>query len=192
MKNKTLSKLSGEDAEKANDLVEYLYNKKEVGPFYKPVAYKKLGLDDYPSIIKKPMDLGTVRRKLKKGLYSSKEELYGEINLIWENCRTYNAKGSEIVELADKMQSHTEKYSRRINFFEEPEYYRKVELVDRVRKMPEEVLEEVMDLVESECPHSIKEIEGGRVQIHVDVLNKATFDKLWKMTERLPAKRARS
>lgn len=29
-------------------------------PFREPVAWKEWGLDDYPKIIKQPMDLGTI------------------------------------------------------------------------------------------------------------------------------------
>jgi hypothetical protein len=36
-----------------------------------PVDYKALGLDDYPLIIKNPMDLGTVAKKVRTSAYSS-------------------------------------------------------------------------------------------------------------------------
>lgn len=37
--------------------------------FMEPVDHAKLGLADYPRIIKRPMDLGTVRKKLEGGKY---------------------------------------------------------------------------------------------------------------------------
>lgn len=37
--------------------------------FLQPVNYVELGLHDYPKIIKRPMDLGTVRQKLESGQY---------------------------------------------------------------------------------------------------------------------------
>ncbi|KAI5842522.1 hypothetical protein DFP73DRAFT_573945 [Morchella snyderi] len=46
---------------------------------------------DYFSIIKHPMDLGTVMKKLKTHQYKSKKEFVDDLNLIWANCLAYNA-----------------------------------------------------------------------------------------------------
>ena len=59
-------------------------------PFRSPVAYKELGLLDYPTIISKPMDLGTIKKKLKDRQYSSPSELNADVTLVWTNCMTYN------------------------------------------------------------------------------------------------------
>jgi Bromodomain len=40
-------------------------------PFREPVDWKSLGLYDYPQIIKHPMDLGTVKKKLKAKSYTN-------------------------------------------------------------------------------------------------------------------------
>jgi hypothetical protein len=39
--------------------------------FRDPVPWKDLGLNDYPEIIKKPMDLTSCRKKLVKSKYKS-------------------------------------------------------------------------------------------------------------------------
>ena len=39
--------------------------------FLVPVDWKALGIPDYPTIIKRPMDLGTVQSQLEGGQYSS-------------------------------------------------------------------------------------------------------------------------
>ncbi|KAK6349990.1 Transcriptional activator spt7 [Orbilia brochopaga] len=46
---------------------------------------------DYFNIIKQPMDLGTVMKKLKQLAYKSKKEFIDDLNLIWQNCLQYNA-----------------------------------------------------------------------------------------------------
>ncbi|KAF3910879.1 hypothetical protein ABW20_dc0106924 [Dactylellina cionopaga] len=46
---------------------------------------------DYFNIIKTPMDLGTVMKKLKQLAYKSKREFIEDVNLIWANCLQYNA-----------------------------------------------------------------------------------------------------
>jgi hypothetical protein len=54
------------------------------------------GLTDYPLLIKKPMDLGTVQNKLNEGEYLYVEDMIDDIQLIWDNCKTYNVAGSVI------------------------------------------------------------------------------------------------
>ncbi|KAI9829578.1 MAG: hypothetical protein M1819_006083 [Sarea resinae] len=46
---------------------------------------------DYYNVIKHPMDLGTMTKKLKGIQYKSKKEFVNDINLIWANCLKYNA-----------------------------------------------------------------------------------------------------
>lgn len=46
---------------------------------------------NYYQIIKKPMDLNTVLKKLKTYQYRSKQEFVEDIMLIWRNCLTYNS-----------------------------------------------------------------------------------------------------
>jgi Bromodomain len=45
---------------------------------------------DYHSIIKEPMDLERVLKKLNDGAYKSKEEFRLDIIKIFDNARTYN------------------------------------------------------------------------------------------------------
>ncbi|EED19933.1 transcriptional activator spt7 [Talaromyces stipitatus ATCC 10500] len=46
---------------------------------------------DYHTVIKHPMDLGTMTKKLKTLQYKSKQEFVDDLNLIWANCLKYNA-----------------------------------------------------------------------------------------------------
>ena len=47
------------------------------------------------------MDLDTVKQNLNHNHYNNVEEALQDIRVIWENCRTFNAEGSEILLLAD-------------------------------------------------------------------------------------------
>ena len=70
----------------------------------------ELGLLDYPQIVKRPMDFATIKNALLKGgKYVTFDDVFGEIQLIWDNCKTYNMAGSEIYKLAEYM----EKLSKR-------------------------------------------------------------------------------
>ncbi|KAK9368487.1 hypothetical protein V1509DRAFT_623056 [Lipomyces kononenkoae] len=46
---------------------------------------------NYFNVIKNPMDLSTVMKKLKALQYRSKQEFVDDLMLIWDNCLTFNA-----------------------------------------------------------------------------------------------------
>ncbi|ODV92177.1 hypothetical protein CANCADRAFT_13900, partial [Tortispora caseinolytica NRRL Y-17796] len=46
---------------------------------------------NYYNVIKTPMDLSTVMKKLKTFQYKSKSEFVDDLMLIWKNCLIYNA-----------------------------------------------------------------------------------------------------
>ncbi|OCB85846.1 hypothetical protein A7U60_g7200 [Sanghuangporus baumii] len=56
--------------------------------FLKPVS--KTDYPDYYEIIKEPMDLQTMLRKVKQKQYKSKAEFQDDFDLIWSNCFDYN------------------------------------------------------------------------------------------------------
>lgn len=47
------------------------------------------------------MDLGTIEKKLAKGKYKCAGEVAEDIRLVWKNCKTYNADGSDFYLLAE-------------------------------------------------------------------------------------------
>ncbi|KIW84284.1 hypothetical protein Z517_03534 [Fonsecaea pedrosoi CBS 271.37] len=58
-------------------------------PFLNPV--KKKDAPDYHLVIKHPMDLGTMTKKLKQFAYKSKKEFVDDLNQIWKNCLKFNS-----------------------------------------------------------------------------------------------------
>nr|CDI55323.1 related to transcription regulator SPT7 [Melanopsichium pennsylvanicum 4] len=46
---------------------------------------------DYYEVIKHPMDLGTMQKKVKSGQYKSKKQFAHDLNMIWDNCLLYNS-----------------------------------------------------------------------------------------------------
>ena len=46
---------------------------------------------DYYDVIKHPMDLGTMQKKVKAGQYKSKKQFAHDLDLIWDNCLLYNS-----------------------------------------------------------------------------------------------------
>ena len=66
-------------------------------------------LFDYPQIVKKPMDLSTVKKNILKGKYQSYEDVFSDIQLVWGNCKTYNMSGSDIYLQAEAMERLSKK-----------------------------------------------------------------------------------
>lgn len=77
--------------------------------FFFLFTYSGMGLTDYPTIVKKPMDLGTVKKNLKAEKYTTVDEALDDILLIWQNCKSYNMEGSEIWKLAQQLEKQTNK-----------------------------------------------------------------------------------
>ncbi|KAF2018447.1 transcriptional activator spt7 [Aaosphaeria arxii CBS 175.79] len=65
---------------------------------------------DYYTVIKQPMDIGTMMKKLKQLHYKSKKEFVDDLMLIWSNCLKYNADPSHFLrKKALYMRKETEK-----------------------------------------------------------------------------------
>ncbi|KAK2817363.1 hypothetical protein Q5P01_025554 [Channa striata] len=88
-------------------LVKEMLSKKHVAyawPFYKPVDAKALGLHDYHDIIKHPMDLSTIKKKLDSRQYRDAQEFAADIRLMFSNCYKYNPPDHDVVSMAHKLQ----------------------------------------------------------------------------------------
>ena len=73
-------------------------------PFLKPVDPKEV--PDYYDIVKKPMDMTTMERKLFAGAYGSPKELVMDLQLIYNNCHKYNKEDSIYVRAAKEMERY--------------------------------------------------------------------------------------
>ncbi|XP_059484589.1 bromodomain-containing protein 2 isoform X2 [Neocloeon triangulifer] len=96
-----------ESLKACNDILKELFSKKHSAhawPFYKPVDAELLGLHDYHDIIKKPMDLGTVKQKMDNREYRSAAEFAADVRLIFTNCYKYNPPDHDVVTMARKLQ----------------------------------------------------------------------------------------
>ncbi|KAL8654569.1 MAG: hypothetical protein Q9226_003385 [Calogaya cf. arnoldii] len=76
-----------------------------VYPFATPVDPVALNIPDYHSIIKKPMDLRTVREKLENAQYENAKEFEQDVKLIFANCRKYNGPEHPIRATANEVES---------------------------------------------------------------------------------------
>jgi hypothetical protein len=53
--------------------------------FLKPVDPVTLGIDDYFDVIKNPMDIGTIRRRIERNKYKHPEEIAADMDLMFIN-----------------------------------------------------------------------------------------------------------
>lgn len=72
-------------------------------PFEKPVDVEGLRLTDYYTIVKRPMDLGTVKAKLGNSQYSNVTEFAEDVRLTFRNAMMYNPVTHDIHLMAKKL-----------------------------------------------------------------------------------------
>merc|ERR1712128_231138 len=72
-------------------------------PFKKPVDAVKMKLPDYHIVIQKPMDFGTIRKRLVNKYYWSSSECIEDINQVFRNSLIYNKPGQDITIMTQKI-----------------------------------------------------------------------------------------
>ncbi|KQK00211.1 transcription factor GTE10 isoform X2 [Brachypodium distachyon] len=68
--------------------------------FNVPVDVEKLNIPDYNDIVKHPMDLGTIKKKLDSGSYTSPSSFAADVRLTFNNAITYNPRGHAVHDMA--------------------------------------------------------------------------------------------
>ncbi|KAJ8263930.1 hypothetical protein GJAV_G00143190, partial [Gymnothorax javanicus] len=72
-------------------------------PFRQPVDPMLLGIPDYFDIVKNPMDLSTIKRKLDTGQYQEPWQYVDDIWLMFNNAWLYNRKTSRVYKFCSKL-----------------------------------------------------------------------------------------
>ena len=89
-------------------IIDMLMKRPDSADFREPLDWRGMGLKDYPKVIEKPMDLGTVKQNIKS--YRTIHHCADDIRLIWSNCKKYNGEGSVYYSLADSLSKTFEEY----------------------------------------------------------------------------------
>ncbi|XP_020313294.1 bromodomain-containing protein 3 isoform X7 [Oncorhynchus kisutch] len=87
-----------------NVMVKTLWKHNFAWPFYVPVDAIKLGLMDYHKVIKQPMDMGTIKKRLEHNYYWSASECMQDFNTMFTNCYIYNKPTDDIVLMAQALE----------------------------------------------------------------------------------------
>ncbi|XP_029578206.1 bromodomain-containing protein 3 isoform X4 [Salmo trutta] len=97
----------GEQLKHCDFILKEMLSKKHAAyawPFYKPVDAEALELHDYHEIIKHPMDLSTVKKKMDSQDYQDAQSFATDVRLMFSNCYKYNPPDHEVVAMARKLQ----------------------------------------------------------------------------------------
>mmetsp|Transcript_9187 Transcript_9187/g.15209 ORF Transcript_9187/g.15209 Transcript_9187/m.15209 type:complete len:221 (+) Transcript_9187:100-762(+) len=175
-------------------LVSQVYAKADAEPFREPVDWKALGLFDYPQVIKKPMDLGLIKKKLNEQKYKSIHDAADDVRLIWKNCMTYNADGSDFYNLAQTMAKKFEEKFEKLcaqnevaaaagggeggagGAPQEPTIEEKRAFAKSLYKIGKEELGRVIMDLDVKCPKAlIKNSAEDEVEINVDLISPVAF-----------------
>ncbi|KAG2259532.1 hypothetical protein Bca52824_078826 [Brassica carinata] len=83
-----------------NNLLRKLMTHKYGWVFNVPLDAEGLCLRDYHTIVKEPMDLGTVKAKLGESLYNSPLDFAEDVRLTFNNTILYNPIGNDVHSMA--------------------------------------------------------------------------------------------
>ena len=94
--------------QKCTEVLKGLQTHQHGWVFNVPVDPVELGLPDYFDIIKKPMDLGTIHKKLDAGAYHAIEDFNADVNLTFDNAMVFNESGTVVYDMAKELKTKFE------------------------------------------------------------------------------------
>jgi hypothetical protein len=74
-------------------------------PFLQPVDPVALGIPDYPTVVSRPMDLGTIKQRVDHRAYTHAEDLKDDFLLMCNNCYAYNGPDAEVSRYARQLEA---------------------------------------------------------------------------------------
>jgi len=99
--NQLLKKRPNRLEELLNAIMMDLESHKDAWPFLNPVDIR--AFPTYGKVIKQPMDLGSIKKKLKGHRYKSEDEFVADVELIFSNCHQFNEDGSRVGKAAQSL-----------------------------------------------------------------------------------------
>jgi E1A/CREB-binding protein len=87
-------------AQKCLPILNKLLNDQNGWIFKDPVDPIELGIPDYFEVVKHPMDLGQVKKRLENGFYKELSSFESDVKLVFDNCILYNGEDSDVGSVA--------------------------------------------------------------------------------------------
>ncbi|KAB7494155.1 Nucleosome-remodeling factor subunit [Armadillidium nasatum] len=95
-------KLTDKDYTELKKVAKLLIQHKNAWPFLEPVDQSEV--PDYYKVVKQPMDLKAVERKVQQRKYKNLFEFVGDVMLVFDNCRAYNPPNSSFFSCANNLE----------------------------------------------------------------------------------------
>jgi len=167
------------------EILKSIMSKPEAEDFLYPVDWESAGLHDYPKLIKKPMDLGTVETKLQQKKYKTIEAYADDVRLVWKNAMTYNIEDSDIHQTAKKFLEMFEKKFKKLNksiVSDEVKIKKeKQKFCDILRGIESnQKLASLVLMTQKLCPSAMEMKQGKEIVIQISKLDSTTIEKLMK------------
>ena len=196
-KNEILSlEIDKEIKSKLMKILSTIKKLKEAYEFLEAVDYIKYNIPDYLDVIKYPRDLSIVQFNLENDYYRDIQSFLNDVQLIWDNCYTYNPPLNYISKCAQicekKFKTEFEKYFN-INIDENEEYSHenigineKMELKDTISKLVKNNNLKALNNLKNYCikivPHIIQINEDKKTyKIIFDNLNRHILEKIYEI-----------
>ena len=196
-KNEILShEIDKEIKSKLMKILSTIKKLKEAYEFLEAVDYIKYNIPDYLDVIKYPRDLSIVQFNLDNDYYRDIQSFLNDVQIIWDNCYTYNPPLNYISKCAQicekKFKTEFEKYFN-INIDENEEYSHenigineKMELKDTISKLIKNNNLKALNNLKNYCikivPHIIQINEDKKTyKIIFDKLNRHILEKIYEI-----------
>lgn len=172
-------------------VLKHLMEHKHGWLFNDPVDPKKLDIPDYPSVIKHPMDLGTIKSKLDKKEYRDIGlEFAKDVRLTFENAMLYNPPGHEVHNFAKKLMALFEKEWSKKRTAEAPppktplqtssfralSFEEKQNLLENLQTLPLHMQHAAVMLMTERSPHV--DWSSDEVDVQLDLMDNQTLQEL--------------
>jgi len=87
---------------------QQIYQHRGGNIFHNPI--KKSEAPDYYEIVRRPMDLKTVKSRIKDGVISSADHFKRDVFLMFANAIMYNRPGTSVNDIAAEMMVESERH----------------------------------------------------------------------------------
>lgn len=176
-----------------------LMNHRDAAPFLEKVDWEAWGLMDYPVVVKRPMDLGLVQRKLDANEYPTPAEYAEDVFLVFDNCMLYNQDDSEYHQMAARMKKAFEAKFSKVKWDSSaaaalvpPKVEDKKEFSQGVYQITSEELGKVVQILDQKCEACIRQIDPDDVEIDIDAIDAATFWEVKRFVDECTGKKSKA
>ena len=175
LNNFLLSSISEEIKAKLLKILSTIIKLEESYEFLEPVDFVKYNIPDYPEIIKYPKDLGSIKEKLENNGYETIQEFLNDVQLVWDNCHTYNPPSNHVTKSAEICEKKFKKeFEKMFKYSIEPSAEYSNDYIGINEKM--ELKEKINYLIEAQNYKALNNLKNYCLKIvpHIIEINKET------------------